>query len=107
MNVRISPYMIALIDWSNPYTDPIRTQFIPLASRLLPDHTYVTELRVDGEKLQVVGLTRDAPSLIELIEQSPHFARATFFAATTRSPGEAGERFHIEARINPVFEFGT
>jgi lysine 2,3-aminomutase len=38
MNVRISPYMISLIDWSNPYTDPIRTQFIPLASRLLPDH---------------------------------------------------------------------
>ena len=38
MNVRISPYMIALIDWSNPYSDPIRTQFIPLASRLLPDH---------------------------------------------------------------------
>jgi lysine 2,3-aminomutase len=38
MNVRVSPYMIALIDWSSPYTDPIRTQFIPLASRLLPDH---------------------------------------------------------------------
>ena len=38
MNVRISPYMISLIDWSRPYEDPIRTQFIPLASRLLPDH---------------------------------------------------------------------
>jgi lysine 2,3-aminomutase len=38
MNVRISPYMLSLIDWSNPYSDPIRTQFIPLASRLLPDH---------------------------------------------------------------------
>ncbi len=38
MNVRVSPYAIALIDWKNPYTDPIRTQFIPLASRLLPDH---------------------------------------------------------------------
>jgi lysine 2,3-aminomutase len=38
MNVRISPYMLSLIDWKNPYTDPIRIQFIPLASRLLPDH---------------------------------------------------------------------
>jgi lysine 2,3-aminomutase len=38
MQVRISPYMIASIDWSNPYKDPIRTQFLPLASRLLPDH---------------------------------------------------------------------
>ncbi|MBV8171439.1 MAG: KamA family radical SAM protein [Candidatus Eremiobacteraeota bacterium] len=38
MQVRISPYMIASIDWKNPYNDPIRTQFLPLASRLLPDH---------------------------------------------------------------------
>jgi lysine 2,3-aminomutase len=38
MSVRISPYMLALIDWSDPYRDPIRRQFVPLASRLLPDH---------------------------------------------------------------------
>jgi len=38
MNVRISPYMLSLIDWKKPYDDPIRIQFIPLASRLLPDH---------------------------------------------------------------------
>ena len=38
MAVRISPYMIASIDWKNPYKDPVRTQFLPLASRLLPDH---------------------------------------------------------------------
>ena len=38
MNVRVSPYAMALIDWADPYNDPIRTQFIPLASRLLPDH---------------------------------------------------------------------
>jgi lysine 2,3-aminomutase len=38
MNVRVSPYAMALIDWADPYDDPIRTQFIPLASRLLPDH---------------------------------------------------------------------
>jgi lysine 2,3-aminomutase len=38
MPVRVSPYLLSLIDWSRPYEDPLRIQFIPLASRRLPDH---------------------------------------------------------------------
>ncbi len=38
MSVRVSPYLLSLIDWQNPYDDPLRMQFIPLGSRLLPDH---------------------------------------------------------------------
>src|SRR5579883_1599504 len=38
MSVRVSPYIVSLIDWEHPYDDPLRTQFFPLASRLLPDH---------------------------------------------------------------------
>jgi general secretion pathway protein L len=71
-------------------------------SQILPDHTYVTELRVEGNKLRLSGITRDAPSLIGLIERSGRFVRATFFAPTTRSRSEPGERFHIEAVIQPL-----
>jgi lysine 2,3-aminomutase len=45
MNMRISPYMLSLIDWSNPYDDPIRTQFMPVGSTQLPDHP---QLKLDS-----------------------------------------------------------
>lgn len=38
MNVRITPYVFALIDWDNPEADPLRKQFLPIASQHLPDH---------------------------------------------------------------------
>jgi lysine 2,3-aminomutase len=38
MAVRVSPYILSLIDWNDPYGDPIRRQFIPLRSQMRPDH---------------------------------------------------------------------
>lgn len=42
MAVRVSPYLLAAIDWSRPYEDPIRRQFIPLRSTIVPDHPRLT-----------------------------------------------------------------
>jgi len=83
------------------YETPASVIVLDALSQVLPDHTYVTALHLAGSKLQIVGITRDAPSLIPLIEQSQHFTRATFYAPTTRSPSDPSERFHIEARIEP------
>ena len=58
MAVRVSPYAISLIDWSDPYKDPIRTQFIPLRSRLLPDHPKLTlDSLHEQEDAPLPGLT--------------------------------------------------
>jgi general secretion pathway protein L len=68
-------------------------------SRILPDDTYLTELRIEDNKVKLEGVTHNAASLIKLLEQSNQFTRATFFGPTTRSPSDAVERFHIEAII--------
>jgi lysine 2,3-aminomutase len=58
MAVRVSPYMIASVDWTQPYEDPIRRQFIPVASKLLPDHPMLTlDSLHEQDDAPVQGLT--------------------------------------------------
>lgn len=40
MNIRITPYVFALIDWDNPVDDPLRKQFLPIASQFIEDHPF-------------------------------------------------------------------
>ncbi|RBP04663.1 general secretion pathway protein L [Roseiarcus fermentans] len=68
-------------------------------SQALPDDTYLTELHIVDGKLEITGVTREAASLIRIIEQTEQFKNATFFAPTTRAPMETGEQFHIEAQL--------
>lgn len=58
MSLRVSPYLLSLIDWQRPYEDPLRRQFIPVASRLLPDHPKLTlDSLHEQEDAPVPGLT--------------------------------------------------
>ena len=71
-------------------------------AQILPDDTYVTTLQVDGNKLRITGVARNAAALIELMERSTRFSQATFSAPTTRSRSDPGDRFQIEALIQPI-----
>ncbi|KAI8157537.1 l-lysine -aminomutase [Colletotrichum sp. SAR 10_65] len=42
MSVRVMPYTLSRIDWSNPRNDPIFRQFIPTKSIMQPDHPKLT-----------------------------------------------------------------
>lgn len=38
MSMRVSPYLLSLMNWGDPVACPLRTQFIPLGKQLLADH---------------------------------------------------------------------
>ncbi len=81
---------------------PADVVVIDALTKALPDDAYLTELRIENGKMQIAGLTQDAPGLVRRIEQSHDFTHAAFYAPTTRSEGEANQRFHIEARVQPT-----
>jgi general secretion pathway protein L len=83
------------------HEQPFTAMVVEDLSRILPDNTYLTELRIEGNKLQLVGMTREAPALIALLEKSGRFARASFSGPTTRMASDLSERFHIEAIVEP------
>ena len=65
MAVRISPYLLGLIDWESPYSDPIRRQFLPLGSQLEPDHPMLTlDSLHEQADAPVEGLTHRYPDKV-------------------------------------------
>lgn len=73
-------------------------------SEVLPDDTFLTGLLIEGGKVELTGISAEAPALVRLLEDTRRFSAATFVAPTTRQPGEAGERFQIEARVTLPLE---
>jgi len=78
MAVRISPYLLGLIDWDNPYADPIRRQFLPLGSQLEPDHPMLTlDSLHEQADAPVEGLTHRYPdkALFLALDTCPVYCR--------------------------------
>ncbi len=94
MCVRISPYLLSLIDWKHPYEDPLRIQFLPVDSRFLPDHP---KLGLDSlheqEDSPTAGLTHryHDKALMLVIDTCPAYCRFC-----TRSYAIGGDTDQVE-----------
>ncbi len=78
MSIRVSPYLLSLIDWTEPYADPLRRQFVPVASRLLPDHPKLTlDSLHEQADAPVPGLTHRYPdkALFLALDTCPVYCR--------------------------------
>ncbi len=111
MSIRISPYILSLIDWDDPYADPLRTQFLPLASQQLPDHP---ELHLDSLNEQrdspVPGLTHRYPdrALFLTLDTCPVYCRFCTRSYAVGLDTDGVEKVHLGAnksRWGRVFEY--
>jgi general secretion pathway protein L len=84
--------------WTTPYA----VLALDALAQALPDNTWLTELRLTEGRLRMTGISKNVPGLVPLIEASPVFSGATFFAPTARLPDGQGDRFHLETRLLPV-----
>ena len=78
MSIRVSPYLLSLIDWDEPYADPLRRQFVPVSSRLLPDHPKLTlDSLHEQADAPVPGLTHRYPdkALFLALDTCPVYCR--------------------------------
>ncbi len=99
MAVRVSPYLLSLIDWNDPYADPLRIQFIPMRSRMLPDHPKVGfDSLAEQADAPVPGLThryRDK-ALFLAIDTCPVYCRFC-----TRSYAVGPDTFVEKVNLKP------
>jgi lysine 2,3-aminomutase len=102
MSLRISPYVMGLIDWDEPYADPLRIQFLPVASGLHPDHP---ELHFDSlaeqEDSPVAGLThryRDR-ALFLALDTCPVYCRFCTRSYAVGLDTEDFEKMHFGALV--------
>lgn len=111
MNMRLSPYILSRIDWSNPYDDPIRIQFVPTASSRLPDHPRLSlDSLHERDDSPVPGIVHRYPdkALFLPLDVCPVYCR--FCTRSYAIGGDTGmvEKFRYTpnmARWNEVFAY--
>lgn len=103
MSIRLSPYLLSLIDWENPYEDPIRKQFLPLGSQQLPDHP---ELHLDSLNEQgdapVLGLTHRYPdrALFLALDTCPVYCRFCTRSYVVGLDTDEVEKVHLSVNLD-------
>src|SRR3954463_7909817 len=103
MSVRVSPYLLSLIDWSSPYDDPLRRQFIPLGSRLLPDHPKLgLDSLSERADSPVDGLTHRYvdKALFLALDTCPVYCRFCTRSYAVGIDTDEVEKFHVKAHAD-------
>jgi lysine 2,3-aminomutase len=101
MSLRISPYIMALIDWRDPYADPLRKQFLPLASEQLDDHPLVgLDSLHEKHDEKVPGLVHRYPdkALFLTLDLCPVYCRFCTRSYAVGVDTDGVSKYHLRAK---------
>jgi len=72
-------------------TNPGFVETLDALTRLLPDDTWLQQLRINGDEVRLTGFSAAASSLIGLIERSEQFTDARFRSSVTQDARNKAE----------------
>jgi lysine 2,3-aminomutase len=102
MAMRVTPYSLSLVDWDDPFDDPIRRQFIPLQSEHEADHPMSRMDALAEQKDAVVpGLTHRYPDKVLLLclDVCPTLCRCCTRSYSVGADTEQVSKCHL--RVDP------
>ncbi len=81
---------------------PTSLEVIDELTRRLPDSTYLEKLAIEDTSLTMIGLSREAPSLIQRLQGSPLWRAPALTGALMPDPSSGRDRFTLTAELGPV-----
>jgi general secretion pathway protein L len=75
-------------------------------ARRLPDDTYLEKLSVEGDRILLIGLSREASGLVARLQGSPLWSEPTLAGALQPDPRTRMDRFTLTATLNVVAPAG-
>lgn len=76
-----------------------RTRILNELAQMLPDSVWLTDIRLDGDVIDISGNAKSAAALVGLFESSNTFTGAELTSAITRVEDINRERFSLRARV--------
>jgi len=80
-------------------TSPVALDVAEHLSQILPKHTWLERLTLDGSGLSIKGESAAALDLIDLLEGSPVLSEVKFKSPVTRSKDNSNDKFQIQAKV--------
>ena len=78
---------------------PSKLSLLTRLSQLLPNDTWLTNIKFQKGEMEIKGFSPTASKLIPLIEKSPSFKKTSFVGSIIRE--SIGEKFTIRSKLEP------